>query len=52
MKTPAELATDLYATVDEMEDDVMSILDFTYLLIGLTTARSYGRYQEAFGRRL
>ena len=29
-------AADLYGTVNEMEDDVMSILDFTYLLIGLT----------------
>jgi hypothetical protein len=31
-----KVAKDLHSTIDDMEDDISSILDFTYILIGLT----------------
>ena len=36
MKTPAELASDVYESVSEMEDHVFSVIDYTGLLLGLT----------------
>jgi hypothetical protein len=36
MKTPPELATDLNKSIYEMEDDIMSIIDFANLLLGVT----------------
>jgi hypothetical protein len=31
-----KVAKDLHSTIDDMEEDISSILDFTYILIGLT----------------
>ena len=36
MKTPAELASDVYDTVHEMEDHVFSVIDYTGLLMAMT----------------
>jgi hypothetical protein len=36
VKTPTELASDVYGSVDEMEDHLFSIIDFTRLLLAVT----------------
>ena len=36
VKTPAELASDVYDTVQEMEDHVFSVIDYTRLLMAMT----------------
>jgi hypothetical protein len=36
VKTPAELAGDVYDSVSEMEDHVFSVIDYTTLLLAMT----------------
>jgi hypothetical protein len=39
MKAAAELAGDLSKSINEMEDDILSIVDFTNLLLGVTEGK-------------
>lgn len=36
MKTPAELASDVYGSVSEMESHLFSVIDYTRLLLAVT----------------